>query len=127
MGRSRISKNAETTQTPAVEQATPPAAQPETNGTHETNGSDHQTNGRGHRKLTCPAGLTLKKFMDEAKELEIEVMGVKFNLKKKLFSTGSFGWFDQKNAAASICGVDGGAIHMQFNFTVVDSKNAARE
>lgn len=131
MGRSRISKNVETpaaAEQAALEQGKAEVAeQPQTNAPGQAANGVVHSNGTGHRKLSCPKGLSRKKFSEEAKELVIEVMGVTFKLNKKMFSTGSFGWFDQKNVPATICGVEGAHIHMQFNFTVVGSKEAAAE
>lgn len=93
---------------------------------HVENGH-YQGNGYTKKKHTCPKELTLQRFMGNAKDMTVELMGVGFNVKKKAFSTGSFGWFDQKNVEeCSVDGVQNVTLHIQLTITVCGSKEAAR-
>lgn len=75
-------------------------------------------------KTSCP--VTAAQFAEKAEPLKISINGQEMLAEVKQFSTGSFGWYLN---GKTVIQVDGKAISVQIgaNFTVVGSKEAARE
>ena len=75
-------------------------------------------------KTSCP--VTAAQFAEKAEPLKISINGQEMLAEVKQFSTGSFGWYLN---GKTVITVDGKAISVQIgaNFTVVGSKEAARE
>jgi hypothetical protein len=72
----------------------------------------------------CP--ISRADFVAKAEPLTININGIPMTAEVKEFSTGSFGWY--LNGKTSIP-IDGKPVSVQIgaNFTVVGSKEAARE
>ncbi len=72
-------------------------------------------------KTTCP--VTKEEFMEKAEPVKIDVNGSTLWAEKKLFSTGSFGWYLSGKATVM---VDGKPVQVQVgaNLAVIGSKEA---
>lgn len=98
--------------------------------TGTANPNDNGANDQASKKTPCP--FTADQFESAAKDLIIDVNGVKVKVPVKMFSTGSFGWYESKKIDVTVqVGDDDDETvdvkcQFQCQFIVVNSKEAPR-
>jgi hypothetical protein len=118
-----MAKQTKTPTTNKGAQATPPAPAEQGNGA--SNGGDH-----ANKRTECP--ITADQFESCAKPITLDVNGTKVKVPLKMFSTGSFGWYESKKLDITVQVGDEEdetldlKVQFQCQFIIVNSKYAPR-